>query len=214
MKRTYARSSDSFPGRVDSSNCKLNSVVINILLRVSSTFSAILSTLRWTELSLRGIDFMTCSGNLCETVLITSLTTGRINCSPKKCFKKPTPLWKFISPPPPPSSEFFDEEVNIFIVFRYKNWSRREWKNASVLPDLSGWIFCKCSKSLDGFIASLEKFFSQTKHMGCCGLVGINPYFKYSTEYCLHFFFNAPGVAMYVCCPRQMLINILLRQPE
>ena len=83
-------------------------------------------------------------------------------------------------------------------------------------PDLSEWIFCKSSRSLDGFIASLEKFFSQTKHMGCCGLVDdcINPYFKYSIEYCLHFFFDAPGVAMYACCPRQMLINILLKQPE
>ena len=82
MKRTYARSSDSFPGKVDTSNCKLNSVVINILLKVSSTFSAISSTLRWTELSLRGIDFMTCSGDLCKTVLITTSTADRISFSP------------------------------------------------------------------------------------------------------------------------------------
>ena len=159
MKRTHARSSDSFPGRVDLSNCKLNSVVINILVKVSSTFSAILFTLRWTELSLREIDFMTCSGDLYKTVLITSLTAGGISSSPivwglpAFAISKEMLLEAFR-----PSSEFFDEEVNIFIVFRFKKWSRREWKNASVLPDLSGWIFCKCSRSLDGFIASLQKF--------------------------------------------------------
>ena len=75
------------------------------------------------------------------------------------------------------------------------------------------WNRCLHPKSL---VRGFELWFQILVILGCCGLVGdcINPYFKYSTEYCLHFFFDAPGVAMYVCCPRQMLINILLRQPE
>lgn len=158
MKRTHAKSSNSFPGRVDSSNSKWNSVLINILLRASSTFSAFLCALRWTELSLRGMDFIfrrlaqNCFNNLfnfSSSPIVWSLSAFAIS---KKYWMKPSDRHRW---------------GNKHILFRFK---RGDWKNASVLPDLPGWIFCKCLRSLDGFIRKVSV--SQTKHMGCCGLVG------------------------------------------
>ena len=162
MKRTYAKSSDSFPGRVDSSNCKLNSVVINVLLRVSSKFSAILSTLRWTELSLRRNRFydlfrrfvQDCFNNLfnCRQNQFFSNSVGLASFRYQQrnvVRSLQTVIWIFW---------WGSKHIHCFL---FKNWSRREWKNASVLPDLSGWIFWICLRSLDGFIASLEKFFSR-----------------------------------------------------
>ena len=85
-------------------------------------------------------------------------------------------------------------------VFHFWKFSPSDWKYPKFLCALSECILFKCSRSLEGFIASFEKTFSHNRYIGCCWLfgAGINPCFRYSTLYCRHFFFICSASAIFI----------------
>ena len=132
---------------------------------------------------------------MCTAVCRTSLTAGRRSSPPIVWDIPDLAISKdMLYDAHKPSVDCCEVLANIFpMVFRFWNFSRSDWKYAKFLSALSECIFVKCSKNLEGFMASFEDTFSHSRHIGCCWLCGAdtNPYFRYSTLYCLLFFLLA-----------------------
>lgn len=156
-------------------------------------FSAISSTLLWTGLSLRGIAFIICSGDF-----LYNSVKNLSYCRQNK-----------ILPNIMRHSRFSNEQR--YIVWSTQTfsgllWSARKhiFNSFSFLKRFSKalniWYIIICiirvyfcqmfQRSFEGFMASFGNTFSHSRHIGSCWFCGVdtNPYFRYSTLYCLHLF--------------------------
>ena len=162
MKRTYVRNSDSFPGRV---------------IRPITKWTQLSSTSYWG--SLRRFQpfcllFVALSCHWEESIhdlfrrFVQDCFNNLFNCRENQFFSNCVG---------PASFRYQQRNVvrSLLTVIWIFWWGSKHihcfslqkliskgMKERQCFTELSGWIFCKCYRSLDGFIASLEKFFSQT----------------------------------------------------